>query len=399
MTAQLTPTHMAVPPPRELDLIDAGRLVGWVDGDVVGFRGFATETEAAHAAWVAYRTLSRRLARRDRDGSRPVPVDTAPLAIAKRGGRDAILASGRAIATLVRPEADVRGDAASFAFEIRVPSPMDEVRMRAMAYLMYLSLRKSGMRWALWTRGRRRESQQSQGEPRVARVDPNDGFTERGEEDAPEPGRRSAPPPKPASDVRSRAAVTPAGVRMTVVATVCVLIALLERATSAPRPVMIPLQAIALAGLAAVAVSEAVRRRRPRQRHSAARPRHAGAADRRHASRPSFDARREGAAQPRTMVAAAAVAVGLALLVLALLLPDRLAIAASTLGLAGLFVVRLLAMSADLRSPRPARTRARWRGARAPVSAARDQRRGRTRTERMRRRSSDDGSVASVSGT
>ena len=148
MTTQLAPDHLALPPPLELDLIDAGREVGRITGDVVGFRGFADEVEAAHAAWVAYRTLSRRLARTH--GTRPVPIDTEPLAVQRRGDEELILASGRPIAVLVRPGVDSASGPDSFGFEIRVPQPADELRVRAMANLMYRTLRKSGLRWALW---------------------------------------------------------------------------------------------------------------------------------------------------------------------------------------------------------------------------------------------------------
>ena len=79
MTTQLAPDRLALPPPLDLDLVDAGRAAGWIADNAVGFRGFGDETEAAHAAWVAHRTIARRLARTH--GTRPVPVDIEPLAI------------------------------------------------------------------------------------------------------------------------------------------------------------------------------------------------------------------------------------------------------------------------------------------------------------------------------
>src|SRR5690606_22170706 len=127
-----------------LDLIDAGRAVGWIIDHTVGFRGFADEMDAAHAAWVAHRTLSRRLALTH--GTRPVPVDTEPLALERRGHEEAILASGRPIAVLVRPGAASASGSDSFGFEIRIPPPADELRVRAMANLIYRTLRKSGIR-------------------------------------------------------------------------------------------------------------------------------------------------------------------------------------------------------------------------------------------------------------
>src|SRR5689334_8686975 len=119
MTTQTVVGRLGLPPPLDFDLIDADRSVGWVANEAIGFRGFADETEAAHAAWIAYRTLARRLARTD--GTRPVPIDIEPLAIQRVEGREMILASGRPIATLVRPSADSRRDVDSFGFEVSLP--------------------------------------------------------------------------------------------------------------------------------------------------------------------------------------------------------------------------------------------------------------------------------------
>jgi len=149
MTTQLMPDMLAHPPPFEMDLMDADRVVGWISGDTIGFRGFQDETEATHAAWVAHRTLARRLARTH--GTRLVPIDIEPLALKRSdaGDTDVILASNRPIGTLVRPARDSRaGD--SFGFEIAVPSPMPEFQLRGVAYLIYRTLRKSGVRWAIW---------------------------------------------------------------------------------------------------------------------------------------------------------------------------------------------------------------------------------------------------------
>jgi hypothetical protein len=148
MTMQLAPDRLALPPPFDLDLVDASRAVGWIADNAVGFRGFEDETEAAHAAWVAHRTMARRLARTH--GLRPVPVDVEPLAIQRVDGKDMILASGRPVAALVRPGPDSRSGVDSFGFELLIPTPVTELEARAMAYLVYRTLRKSGIRWALW---------------------------------------------------------------------------------------------------------------------------------------------------------------------------------------------------------------------------------------------------------
>jgi len=111
----------------------------------VGFRGFATDEEAAHAAWVAHRTLTRRLARSH--GLRPVPVGTEPLAFQRDGDEVRIVASGRAVATLIVPDFSDTSESDSYGFELLVPQPADEVLVRAVALLIYRTLRKSGLRW------------------------------------------------------------------------------------------------------------------------------------------------------------------------------------------------------------------------------------------------------------
>ena len=148
MTTQLAPDRLALPPPLNLDLVDAGRRTGWIADNAVGFRGFGDETEATHAAWVAHRTIARRRARTH--AMRPVPVDIEPLAIQRIEGKEMILASGRPIAALVRPGPDSRSGVDSFGFEFLIPTPITELETRAMAYLVYRTLRKSGVRWAMW---------------------------------------------------------------------------------------------------------------------------------------------------------------------------------------------------------------------------------------------------------
>lgn len=148
MTKQLTASHLGLPPPARSTLHDAHRAVGWTTDHTVGFLGFADQTEAVHAAWVAYRSLARRLARED--GTRSVPIDIEPLSVWRQGDRELILAGGRAIATLVRPGEESPSGPQSFGFEVGIPQPADELRVRAMAHLMYRTLRKSGLRWALW---------------------------------------------------------------------------------------------------------------------------------------------------------------------------------------------------------------------------------------------------------
>jgi hypothetical protein len=153
MTTQLAPHRLDLPPPSQLDLLDMDRVVGWIDGSRVGFLGFADEQEAASAAWLAYRTVSRRLARRL--GIRPIPIDTEPLALAQEKNHEVILASGRPIATLLRPGVNSRSGPHTFGFTVTLPAPADELAVRSTAYAIYRTLRKSGLRWALWARAPR----------------------------------------------------------------------------------------------------------------------------------------------------------------------------------------------------------------------------------------------------
>jgi hypothetical protein len=145
-------SHLGLPPPAQWNLYDADRVVGWTRENAVGFLGFADQTEAVHAAWVAYRALSRRLARDH--GTRPVPIDSTSLSVQSTSDGALILSGARAIATLVRPGDDRLAGSDTFGFEVEIPEPADELRVRAMAHLMYRTLRKSGLRWALWRKER-----------------------------------------------------------------------------------------------------------------------------------------------------------------------------------------------------------------------------------------------------
>src|SRR5688500_17075197 len=148
MNTQVRPHDMALPPPLGLELIDGERVVGWIAGRSFGFGGFGSEAEAAGAAWVAYRTVARRLAQRA--GKRPIPIDVEPVALTWRGDRPVILASYREIATLVPPGREGRTDASSFGFELEVPGPADELTLRSLSHMVYRTLRRSGVRWTLW---------------------------------------------------------------------------------------------------------------------------------------------------------------------------------------------------------------------------------------------------------
>jgi hypothetical protein len=144
--------RLGLPPPLTLDLVDVDRKVGWIVGDLIGFLGFAREGEAAIAGWIMYRALARRLARTHRMRPVPIgtPIDAATLAVRRAEDRHFVLLAGRPIAVVIPPAADSADGADSFGVTVRVPPPVDEIRMRAMAYRMYRSLRRSGVAWALW---------------------------------------------------------------------------------------------------------------------------------------------------------------------------------------------------------------------------------------------------------
>ena len=146
--------HRGVPPPLALELFDSDQHVGWVRAEVLGFGGFATANEAGHGAWVAYRAIWRRHAKQH--GLRPHPIVPTPIELRSVGDRELILASGRPFATLVRPASDAFG-ANSFGFEIELPAPVDEHAALSAAYLVYRTLRKSGIRWTLWMRDSKSE--------------------------------------------------------------------------------------------------------------------------------------------------------------------------------------------------------------------------------------------------
>ena len=147
------PNRLPEPPPapREgfyLDLMDGERVIGWIAPNAIGIRGFANDVEAAHAAWVAYRTLSRHIAKRD--GNAMLPIEAPPLEILDRSGERLVIADNRRIARLVDPSRDVENTTPSHAFELQLEGPRDELTVRSKAHLVYRALRRSGVRWAMW---------------------------------------------------------------------------------------------------------------------------------------------------------------------------------------------------------------------------------------------------------
>lgn len=135
--------------PNPLELRDGDLVVGAIDGDVVQFRGFASAVAASQAAAVAHQAMTRRLAR-GRRGT-PSASESDLSSIRRSSDRANVAASGRPVASVLRSFVeDLRNDeGGDFAFEIRVPPPIDELRMRSMGYVMYRALRSSGVHWPL----------------------------------------------------------------------------------------------------------------------------------------------------------------------------------------------------------------------------------------------------------
>lgn len=140
-SASMGPTRLAEPPPARSGIADRD-AARWVAAGVVGFGGFASAAEAAHAAWIAHRTLARRDAQ-----SRGAPLaDADPPTVARRHGRDLVIVGGHEIASLVSAGADAAGEGrarATYGFELRLLPPADELHARAASYLIDRELRSS----------------------------------------------------------------------------------------------------------------------------------------------------------------------------------------------------------------------------------------------------------------
>ena len=135
-------------PRLELDLMDGDRRYGWIAGDRVGFVGFGDHVEAVQAAWVAHRTVMRRLARSPAAAA-AMSDDARTFALVSYGEDEMILANETPIAVLVRPDRDGASDRDSYGFVIRIPGDADHLDVRATAYRIYLALKSSGIRWTL----------------------------------------------------------------------------------------------------------------------------------------------------------------------------------------------------------------------------------------------------------
>lgn len=303
MTTQLAPHRLDLPPPSQLDLLDMDRVVGWIDGSRVSFLGFADEQEAATAAWVAYRTISRRLARRL--GIRPIPIDTEPLALAQEENGEVILASERPIATLLRPGSDSRSGPNTFGFTVNLPTPVDQLTVQSTAYAIYRTLRKSGLRWALWARVPKPVPARSPSRAKEAVMS------------RPRKYGRAVTAPKPAITV-----ITATVMAAIALVTMVILFVTGTSAVTAPIGVVLAMGAMATTGLM-------VGERRKRN-------------DRGASNRPNV---RRATAEPRDVPGWDELGVlSAVILVMAFLVPPALGLGLLAVGFAGLFIFRIALM-------------------------------------------------------
>jgi len=153
------------------------------------------------------------------------------LLIARQRGEEAVFADGRYIATLHVPGASQWVGEEHYAIEMRVPSPNDEVTMRATADALYRALRESGARWALFDAELPEQPMPAARSTFVAQSD------------------RGTP----------QSQVGP-GARLVVVAALAVLVALLQPLVAPDAPIRIPLLGVAAAAVGAAGISEVMRR-------------------------------------------------------------------------------------------------------------------------------------------
>lgn len=146
MSTQRRAAQTALPPPMR-QLLHRERPIGWLEGSTLGFFGFADARDAANAAWVAYRTVSRKVA--PLLGTRPTPIDIEPLTIERRNGRDAIAASGRPVAWLVRPGRNSLSGPDWFGFAIEIPPAVSERALPAIMRAASHAVLKSGLPWSM----------------------------------------------------------------------------------------------------------------------------------------------------------------------------------------------------------------------------------------------------------
>jgi len=151
-----TTTLMSLPSATAVRLVDGTGEVGSIDGSRVEFTGFADPGEAAAAAWVAHAALERRRAKSRRE--EPPHLERPELYLVRSGEDEWIVGEGKRLARLVRPklqdcrspsnEAD-ETSASCFGIEVVLSPDPSELMIGSSAYVIYLALRRSGLRWSI----------------------------------------------------------------------------------------------------------------------------------------------------------------------------------------------------------------------------------------------------------
>lgn len=127
---------------------DQGRFIGAIDGSAVLFRGFTSPTDAAWAAWEAYRGIHGR-----RYGTQlPLPEDPGFVRVSLReSGNPMVMAGNEAIAELL-PPAFPETEHDDWGFQVILGEDDDallarhpEVLLRARARVMWQAMYRAGM--------------------------------------------------------------------------------------------------------------------------------------------------------------------------------------------------------------------------------------------------------------
>lgn len=100
-------------------LFDRDQEIGFIDGRRVGFRGFASATDAAAAAWAATREPALR--DRNRPGI-PLSAEDAELIVVEGAPGQMVAASCHTLASLFQTPGDgISSEPGDWRFEIEVP--------------------------------------------------------------------------------------------------------------------------------------------------------------------------------------------------------------------------------------------------------------------------------------
>ena len=124
----------------EFRLLQDEQEIGYLDGTKVSFRGFARRDDAARAASIAYRALSRRRRKQ------PHPTEESQdILVVDKGSTQAVIARSGILATLL-PPAPQDSDVIGWGFEIALlPEEHFEVFAIARARVMWRALRGTGI--------------------------------------------------------------------------------------------------------------------------------------------------------------------------------------------------------------------------------------------------------------